>query len=214
MAVPAGLVKFVLYGSATDGEIWSTSWYTKPSAGISSQANLDNFVNTYANTSYLASTLSTTLKTRMSTTTRQLGFKGYFYNGGPTALYATDAPFSSPIVGSSGSSPLPLQTAVVCSLLTGAAGRRNRGRMYLPVNAVALGTNHELTTTDVDALANAVKQWFDVLNASGNNPVQVVSIAGSASRDVTQVRVDSRPDIQRRRANKQTADYTKTATLA
>lgn len=213
MAVPSGLVKFVLYGDATDGEIWSTSWYTKPQAGISSQANLDNFINTYANTSYPAATLSTVLKSRMSVTTRQLGFKGYYYNGGTSAIYATDKPFSSPIVGSSGGSPLPLQTAVVATLLTGASGRRNRGRMYLPVNAVSLSTAHELTTTDVDALANAVKDWFAVLNASGDNPVQVVSVAGSASRPVTQVRVDSKPDIQRRRANKQQPGYQKVATL-
>jgi hypothetical protein len=105
----------------------------------------------------------------------------------------------------------PLQVCMVATLITGAAGRRNRGRMYLPANGIGFGS-HEFPNARVDAVCQALAAWLDALNTLDGSAV-VVSQAGTSKRAITQVRVDSKPDIQRRRANAQVASHTHTATL-
>lgn len=129
--------------------------------------------------------------------------------GGPTATYVGSSTESSVGTGTS-STLLPLQCAAVVSLRTGFAGRRARGRLYLPINRVPLSA-FELSSTNVDPIAADFADFFSTINAvAGIGNVAVVSQVGAGqSRAVTEVVVDSRVDIQRRRANSMVVDYVK-----
>jgi len=100
---------------------------------------------------------------------------------------------------------MPNQICMVVSLRTEHAGRRFRGRMYLPVNASALtlGTA-QWTGTQTAIVANTWAAYFNDWNGSGDNgTISVVSRVGAGeATPVSGVLVDTIPDTQRRRRNK------------
>ena len=132
-------------------------------------------------------------------------------NGGPTASVIG----SAPIVTGGGIGTLngPLQQCVVVTLRTAFAGRRYRGRMYLPAAGVSPGTGHVLVSTVPTGLVAATANFFNACNAIATvGDVAVVSQVGAGmSNKVTELRVDDKVDIQRRRANKQLAVTSATA---
>jgi hypothetical protein len=78
--------------------------------------------------------------------------------------------------------------------------------MYVPADGANLVT-HQLTSANCSAVATGIVELIGVLNSStilGGNPVVVIAGAGqdSSSVLVSQVRVDSLVDVQRRRQNK------------
>jgi hypothetical protein len=105
----------------------------------------------------------------------------------------------------------PLQVSAVASIGTGSASRRKRGRMYLPGHCTALGADLQFTQAECNSLRDAATNYLASalagLRASlaGGDVIRhvVFSPTGGLSTDSTSVIVDSRPDIQRRRANKQ-----------
>jgi len=114
--------------------------------------------------------------------------------------------------GISAGASLPLQCAVVVSLRTGRPGRRGRGRMYVPVTASTL-TDHQLAAGNAASLSAAIGGFFTNLNDSTLIPgsVCVLSQVDVEAHLVTSVIVDSRVDIQRRRADSQMATQTASA---
>lgn len=134
---------------------------------------------------------------------------GYYYPGGsPTATLQASTPNS--YVGS-GAGHLPFQTSVVCSLTTGRSGRHNRGRIYVPASGLALTANCQYDAAQTLALATQTAAYisalYDITFHSAPIVVVVPSTASSTGIPVTGVTVDSRADIQRRRADKQGALY-------
>lgn len=96
---------------------------------------------------------------------------------------------------------LPLQLAHVTTLRTGLAGRRYRGRMYIPVNAMALA-NHQMTSSQNSATLQAIKDFLTAVNNRADVPgtISVVSQVVGEKQQITTVTADSRLDVQRRRA--------------
>lgn len=100
---------------------------------------------------------------------------------------------------------LPTQTSLVLTLKTALAGRSSRGRMYLPMLAQPL-VAHQVPDLIIEALADSMAAFLraiddmelPILNAVVSSPT-----TSSAPR-ITQVQVDSLPDVQRRRANRAT----------
>lgn len=83
-------------------------------------------------------------------------------DGGPPAVFfGTD----TAVVGGDAGLPLPQNCAALVRKRTGAAGRRGRGRMYLPgvrenvVNAIGV-----MDSTYVTAWQTSIDGWFDLLN--------------------------------------------------
>jgi len=108
--------------------------------------------------------------------------------------------------GTSVGSSLPLQNAVVVSLHTARPGRRGRGRMYLPITAFDL-TDHQLGSPIPQNIADYIQSVFQTINGSASvqGGVCVLSNVDAATHVVTSVVVNSRLDIQRRRANSEAA---------
>jgi hypothetical protein len=86
--------------------------------------------------------------------------------------------------------------------------------MYLPVGVGSLTSVGNVATTGAQAVATAWALCFTDWNASSNGVVCVVSRVKTAATNVSEIIVDTRLDVQRRRADKQlitaatTADVT------
>jgi hypothetical protein len=102
---------------------------------------------------------------------------------------------------------LPLQSAVVVSLMTARAGATGRGRIFSPAISENLGADGRLTGSRSLDIANNYKAFLNAVNALttlGN--VGVHSSKGYAS-SVTGIRVGKVVDTLRSRRRSQPEDY-------
>lgn len=122
----------------------------------------------------------------------------------PRYLYPTGVP------GTATGDQLPLQTALVVSLLTPVGGRSGRGRVYIGGFTETANDPGSLLPRASDACINAVANGFDDM-ADALDGLAVPAIWGVYSRKMDDlyvalgIRVDNRWDTQRRRANRQLA---------
>jgi hypothetical protein len=148
---------------------------------------------------------------------RLLGSRAYFYRAGDRAASAqAEDLLTTPLVGA-GASPMPTQTSLVVSLLSAFPGRKNRGRLYLPMTGKGLSTGHVLTLAEVTSCATAMKGLIDGINTQllGSDACRIVIGSNQPSAPVVlRVRVDNEPDVQRRRADKILASQFATAIIA
>lgn len=114
-----------------------------------------------------------------------------------------------------GTIQLPNQCSIVATLVTARAGRTGKGRIYLPVLAPPFntGTDGGLAGNYVDVVATRVKGLLDALNTAlaGITDTPKVGVQSKTASSqlggtytgaaVTQVRVGSIIDTQRRRRN-------------
>jgi hypothetical protein len=207
MAIPAGYSRLVLHGKCGN-DIFETGVWV--SGAVATQAAAQTLANSAWNL-FLTSG-SAGAQALIGADSSYTGLRAYCYpTGGPGATYIAEAA-ASPVVGTApGASPF--QTAMVVTLQTGAAGRRARGRMYLPAHGVQLlTTTHLFATADTDRGSSAVAGWLTALHGTSNPAVVLSTVAGS-SRVITGTTTDNKPDIQRRRANKVIGTYVKTTTV-
>lgn len=202
MPIPAGVSRAVIGGTVTDeSEIFEFGFWLDEAPD--NQDDADALAQDVWNSFILeaAPGLDPLIKNDSNFTS----CKVYCYpDGGPSASLigtATAAP-----EGGTGAGSLPLQACLVVTLLTGAAGRRNRGRMYLPANGTPLAANHEFGSGQVDAAVDGIHDWFAGLVAASHTPIVLSQVAGT-HRPVTTVRGDSKVDIQRRRADSAPAGH-------
>jgi hypothetical protein len=103
----------------------------------------------------------------------------------------------------SGVEQMPTQVALVVTLLTGFAGRANRGRVYLPFQSsgpyLEEGDLAPLATDAATFIAGC-RVDFGTANGAPGGPV-----VGNVGHPMTSVRIDNVPDTQRRRRDKVTA---------
>lgn len=151
----------------------------------------------------------------------------YYYPAGATkATYGADAAFSGGGLVGSGTARNALQCSLVATLETGHRGASYRGRIYLPFTGKAFGTNHQAASADVDAVNAALAgtspgndNLLDSFRRAciNHNDTSATNVVWSRhlgiASPITSVRVDSRVDIQRRRANKQVPAYSSRNTL-
>lgn len=109
---------------------------------------------------------------------------------------------------------LPNQCSCVVTLYTATAGRRGRGRFYLPfTTSLDTGTG-KISDSNVATIANAAKTLVDNINNwpgldIGDTVMCVASNAGSALHDVTRIGVGNVVDTQRRRRGSEVEARTK-----
>lgn len=140
----------------------------------------------------------------------------YFYGATPgdTADYIGAAPLTT-MTGQAGGGGMPLQVSLTMTFETGLPGASRRGRCYVPAIGAGLSQG-QLTQADLDAQTAWWKNLFDDIAASTDfdaNAVVMSRKLGVASA-VNAVSADSRLDIQRRRANKESETYQSRAELA
>lgn len=144
---------------------------------------------------------------------------------GGKALFYSDSVLvqsaSSPItpIAGTGSSIHPPYTALVATLLTAKAGRRFRGRAYLPVTGLGVSGTTGQQSGSPTAFATNLRNWLANSNSwttwsgmTGAGPL-VMTQTGSLPENITAVRVDTRFDTQRGRENKLIPTSTSTVAL-
>lgn len=115
--------------------------------------------------------------------------------------------------GNTPAAQLPLQVAACETLLTGLThGLAHSGRIYLPPVASALDGTYNWTTAAANGRINALAAMLSTLSGSSLGALAVYSFGNTdfpsgAKRLVTGVRMDLRPDVQRRRARQQVTAY-------
>lgn len=202
MAIPAGVYRVVFGGTLFGGEVWESGFWVQGAVPTSnSVANACAQLWWGQLTATDGSGGVTITKTSLWNGTISMTYaKVYCYpTGGPAATYI--GTYSGTPVTGSGTGSLPNQCCLVASLRTGTAGRRYRGRMYLPIGVLGSGVGGQITGAVATTVATGWSTCFSDWNASGDNgKVVVVSTAGGVATEIDLVQVDTRLDVQRRRA--------------
>lgn len=125
---------------------------------------------------------------------------------GVTLLQSESATTADP--GNAPGQTAPNQSALVVSLRTSAAGRRGKGRFYMPFVAPVFGTaDDRVPDASLNPLVTATAVFISALNAlteggTGPFPIAVQSRAIPASDPpVTRIAIGNVVDTQRRRRN-------------
>lgn len=216
MPYPADVVHVVLGGALPGGEQWESGFWVSD-AGVSTPA--------------AANALCELVYSSLVSTDEDQNALSYlaeqFLNAGSTVAYCrclvyttegTHAQFAGEYtppsaLGGSASGSMPNQVACVVTLRSDAAGRSYRGRMYMPATGAAVGTG-QFSNPIVDAFCTKWAGFFSDWDSSGDNgKIVVVSSTKTSAVEVTRVTVDTRPDIQRRRAKSQLPAHTASAVV-
>lgn len=202
MSIPANSLRVVIKGTLATSEKFNTGFWMKdvPIGG----ATAANAAATAIAGHFTAAGVTSNIAAMIRSNSSFDDLTVYAYGGGSGATFVGTAHLG--VTGTGSAATMPLQTCAVVTLQTPLAGRKFRGRMYLPAQAWALdsGSNFSVSGLVTPALAS-LKNFFDACNldSSLGGTVAVVSNAGSASTTVSQIAMDTRPDVQRRRANNQ-----------
>lgn len=211
MPIPLGYSRHVLIGHLSGGEIFQTGFWVSEAPSDAAATTADaQAVATYLNAHWADTGSPVSL---LDSASGYDSIKVYSYpNGGPDASYVGEANLTGAV--GTGTQSLPDQCALVISLHTGMSGRRHKGRMYLPMTKGTVATGGQLAGSLVNNYATWWATTFGGINSAVSPGFAVVlsQVAGSAQR-VTEVAVDTRVDIQRRRADRIVPAATATAAV-
>jgi len=200
MPIPAGVTRISLQGAFTSGDIFDTSLWVR-GAAITSDATANLFANAVAG---LWSGQKLGFTNMLDNGSTYQGVKVYHYpTGGPTATYVGAAALLGG--AGTGSGHQPHQACICVTTQTAFSGRSKRGRMYLPATGINLDGGLQMTLSVLAADMVLVGGYVEGLKTISipATPVVVSTKLGTTS-DITQLKTDTLPDIQRRRANKAT----------
>ena len=196
-------------GTLPGGEVWSCGLRTAGALGSTSQVTLDALA---ANAVIQWSTFHAVSANNLGTTVVfDLATVRVISTAGLTIGQAEGSP-AAPVTGG-GAVSKPNQCAVVVTVLTATAGRRGRGRFYVPVLAGSVTALGRLTAVHRDSLADTAANLLSGLNAGLANAVYparigVQSQTGLTSAVATSIRVGDVWDTQRRRRDNLVESYT------
>lgn len=203
MPYPPEVARIVLSGGLPGGEIWTTGfWITNAAPHSQGQATALAQLTMAALTSADASgAMRVTAQHLFGNQTTFLKCQAYIYpDGSNKAAYIGEADVPQPYAGPYGD-VTPNQIALVLSLRTQLPGRRNRGRMYLPATGLNFNNEGQAGLGTTEPVSAAWATFFTDQNASTEGKVVVVSAVGTTATPVSSVQMDTRADVQRRRAN-------------
>lgn len=200
MAIPANVGRTVLQGTGQGSEIWQTGfWWARPDSA--DMADLAEFKLYTAEIETAVGGFWGTIKTKCSPAFAYNGVKSYWYRGGTGAALVADNPRAA-VVGTLAGACSPLDTCCCVSLVSDTAGRRGRGRMYLPRHETCTAATGLFLNSTVDYI-NALKAlWNALLLQTHSIQQRVVSQKDGVARPMTSIRCDQLPDVQRRRENR------------
>ena len=202
-------ILFSFTGVMPGGEVWSCGVRTSGALGSTAQVTLDALAAAgVAGWSTFHSTVANSLGAGV---TFELCTVRVISTAGITVGQSEVSPVA-PVLGS-GTVTKPNQCAVVVTLMTATAGRRGRGRYYVPVlgnNPTATG---RITAAQRDSIATTSATMLGVLNDGLDNAlytarVGVQSQVGLTSAVVTTIRVGDVWDTQRSRRDNLIEAYT------
>nr|CRY97386.1 hypothetical protein [uncultured prokaryote] len=209
MARVAGVGKINILYALEQGILASWGVWTLPST----PANAAAWNATIASLNTALATPLQTLATKTLAKDEYItGISGYYYAGAGDATY--EASQTASYIGAPAAARVyPMQVALVGTLRTGEPGAASRGRVYIPVAfwGTTLAAGGQVNATDLASYCSDLGAVLDVINDAVN--LVVSSVAQSKATPVTQLTIDSRFDIQRRRADKQRPLYRSSQTI-
>lgn len=201
MPIPNHCARVAVVGHLAGGEIFETGWWID--TVIDSETRANTVANGYATTFHSSGGDQWCAMLSADCGYDQVRVYGY-PQGGPRAQYIGEANIPTG-QGTSSAATMPLQVAMCLTTLTGLAGRRNRGRMYLPATTSdVMASGHLFSNSVVDNAVATAAVW--ITHAQDGHAV-VLSQVAAGFHQVTAVRGDNRPDMQRRRANRQASTH-------
>jgi hypothetical protein len=208
MPLPAR-VHTTISGTLPGGEVFSTGFDTLGAAG--NQATLQSAAQSVADYLQANGDPQNDFRAIWNNVTFITKITCYSYNGGSTSA-DLQAAVDLALSGNS-TQRHANQIALCATLVTGLSGRRHRGRMYWPANGVTVnGADSQAPAAAAMFLARGVA---GILKAQGADiqPV-VVSRVGQSAAPIVGVRVDTRFDVIRARANQQAPTSKQLAAVA
>lgn len=209
MPIPLGYSRSTFYGTLSGGEIfnWSLWMDQAPADNAAAQTQAQAFATKFQQLNDTPPASSVTPCQLVSNQATYVGCRvyGYTTNSGKATTIG-DAVINRP--GTSQTAVyLPNQVAVCVTLKSATAGRSATGRVYLPINSWTVQSNGQLSSSTPASIANWMAQFITALNtaAGAGRHIGVLSQKHGTFAPVVTTKVDSRLDIQRRRANRQTA---------
>jgi hypothetical protein len=138
-------------------------------------------------------------------TVREIGVDG-------VTVGQAEASPGSPVAGV-GTPTKPNQVAVVITLISTLAGRRGRGRIFLPILAGTMGATGRMGSTQRDSLADTADTLVTGVGQAMGARVQADAVSVQSqvvpsSAIVTSIRVGDVFDTQRRRRDNLIESYT------
>lgn len=214
MAIPAGCWRIVYRGNLPGGEVWQTGFWLNGGAPTSNGAAIAAAQVEFDALDDATSGPYNVWKTLVNANVSIAQVAVYSYVTGGTHADFVGLSSGTPKAGTATGAQLPNQIGVVLSLLTNQSGRSFRGRMYWPISLGVQAATGQWTVANLQPFVTRMAKHFqDFDNAAGEGNVVVVSSKLTAATDVTGLRMDTRPDVQRRRANKQVVTGQATAVV-
>lgn len=199
MAPAANAIKVVISGAMPGSERWSTSFWIQGTV-LHTQVELANTLTDVQTCMEAGGGLFRWLQPLNGPGWTYDQYDAYQYAGGSQAAVQATLP-TGPYAGT-GTVHVPNQVCLVATLETGLPGRSYRGRMYFPITGISITSDSKVLETDAQGLANGLATSFGSFNPLGDGKVVVSSLRQGATHPVTQIKVDTVPDTQRRRVNK------------
>jgi hypothetical protein len=202
----AGYNRIHIEGTLANGaEVWSTSFACTDidEVGISDPDVLTTWANDCLANFIPGTGWPGDMRSLLGSAATVNKVRIYWYPTVASAAAAAGESSGASVAGS-GTTVLPLQSALVYTLVTARPGRSYRGRMYWPVLTQAIPADGKLPTTSITLAARALSfvQMLETLSQEAPlatmAPV-VVSKAQNVVTEVTAVRVGNVVDTQRRR---------------
>jgi hypothetical protein len=204
MAIPANTLRMSFIGKIGLTDVWNCSVWIRPTGDATAPTNAADTAALLATFTGVSgwSSFRTALLTNMRPIDTIDEYALYSYpTGGTTA--AAVAIQADGAVGTGTTTTNPPQICQVMTLQTGVAGRSHRGRIYWPATALAVNTANEQFSGTLSSTRSGFAGW--VLGLAGLThgwAPYVVSQTNTSSLPVLSVKVDTKPDVQRRRVNK------------
>jgi len=207
MPIPASVARVVMSGGLPNGEIWSSGFWLS-FVEVDSQAAATAFAQAVyeqlaeqpgGDAVFVMQNYLWGPNTYLDTVTV------YFYtNEGPTAdLIGVSGGHH---LAGSATGHMPNQVSLVLSLRSGFPGRRNRGRMYMPASgSVSATADNQMLQASMDYIIDGWKLSLQGMVTEGIGVPAIVSTVGTTAVPIKQLVLDSKYDIQRRRANDEAA---------
>lgn len=199
--IPLGHSRTVFSGALPSGEIFATGLWANeaPSDEAATQAQADAFGTEISNA--WGASGSPVEFNSPGMILQRVTVYSYLTNSGRASFVAEH---SLSKAGASIYGQIPDQCAIVATLLTGSAGRRNRGRMYWPCTAPAISQG-QMQNAQCENYAGWLSDLITAFNSHiGSQHMVVLSQVAGSSKSISAIGTDTRIDIQRRRANRET----------
>lgn len=208
MPIPLNHSRNVVFGTLPGGEIFNWSlWADRaPASAAAANDQAQGIANAFKNTAGPVNAVRP--EKLLGSDANYVGVKTYAYTGGTAASFVGVGTIG--VAGNSGASQvLPDQLALVVTLRTALAGRSHTGRIYLPITKWNLSSQGQMAKAETDGLAAWFAAFLTAANTSltgvSGNHMVVASQKLGTSQSITSVTVDTKIDVQRRRANRQNA---------